>query len=282
VSTRDSTAYPRLTIRHERTRAGHTTELELGVSQQPDEESREQLIALLSHAELRELEKLSFVAGLPTMPEVDFRWALDAIRPFVPRESLFISGARSISIDDLSCRRLGTANWISRFHGAFAGIRILELCDSLVELHGCVFPDLETLILRPRHAAWGVPWARKVIAAVAAFPAVREVRFPEHDGDALLAALLESPLVERLRCIDVTNNVTNAGAQLLSSNVERLANVEELWIGSGDRRRQAQRMNPAREYPRGTLEIDDAWRSRLRATFGKRLRFKSRPRHTSL
>ncbi|MDB4963447.1 MAG: hypothetical protein JWP01_3446 [Myxococcales bacterium] len=59
-------------------------------------------------------------------------------------------------------------------------------------------------------------------------------------------------------------------------------NLEELWIGSRDRRRQTERMNPEREYPRGTLEIDDAWRSRLRGKLGKRLHFKPRPNHPDL
>ena len=108
------------------------------------------------------------------------------------------------------------------------------------------------------------------------------MRCPENDGDELLATLLESPLLARLRCIDLTDNVTNVGAQQLHVHAERLVNVEELWIGSHDRRRTIERMNPGREYPRGTLEIDDAWRSRLRDKLGKRLRFKPRPNHPDL
>lgn len=272
-------AYPRLQVR-DTTRDGRITGLEIIVSQQPDDDVCAQLVALLSQTP--DLEYLSLGASLPTMPEVDFCWALDAIRALLPHERVFLSGARMVSIQNLSCRRLGTFNRVTRFHGIFASTRTLDLRDELVELHDSVFPALETLILRPRHAAWGVPWARKAIAAADAFPAIRELRCPENDGDELLAALLESPILERLRCVDLTDNVTNAGAEQIHAHAERLLNLEELWIGSRDRRRQTERMNPRREYPRGTLEIDDAWRSRLRGKLGRRLRFKPRPNHPDL
>jgi hypothetical protein len=138
------------------------------------------------------------------------------------------------------------------------------------------------LILRPRHGTSGVPWARKAIAAADTFPTLRELRCPEGDGDELLAALLESPVLRRLRCVDLTDNVSNTGAQQLHAHAERVMHLEELWIGSHDRRRRIERMNPGRAYPRGTLEIDDGWRSRLRDKLGKRLRFKPRPHHPDL
>ena len=100
--------------------------------------------------------------------------------------------------------------------------------------------------------------------------------------DELFAALLESPFMAQLRRIDLTENITNVGAQLLSEHLESLEHVEELWIGSSDRRRSVERMNPGTVYPPGTLEIDDAWRSRLRARLGKRLRFEPRPNHPDL
>lgn len=272
-------AYPRLQVRSN-TCDGRITGLEISVSQQPDDHARAQLVALLSQTP--DLEHLFLGAGLPTTPEVDFRWALDAIRALVPNARVFLSGARMVSIESLSCRRLGTFNRITHFHGAFASVRILDLRDERVELHDSVFPDLDTLILRPRHAAWGVPWARKAIEAVDAFPAIRELRCPENDGDALLDALLASPLLSRLRCIDLTDNITNGGAQQLHAHADRLTHLEEVWIGAHHRRRQRERMNPGRDHPRGTLEIDDAWRSRLRDKLGTRLRFKPRPNHPDL
>jgi hypothetical protein len=110
----------------------------------------------------------------------------------------------------------------------------------------------------------------------------------ESQGDALLELLLASPLLPRLRRLDFTDTLTNGGAELLYTNAERLAGVEELCIGStGEPRRQLERMARVhdpdfRPPPVGELEMDGAWRSRIAQRFRGRARFKVPGGHPNL
>jgi hypothetical protein len=128
------------------------------------------------------------------------------------------------------------------------------------------------LILRPRgNLEARRAWSRVVLGG--AFPKLEEVRFPEHDGDELVELLMQSPLLARVRRLDCTDNLTNRGAGLLSQNADRLMHLDEIWLGSGGRREQVEPL---------ALEIDDAWRRRLKSRFGARVRFEPRPRHPDL
>ncbi|MGN6110919.1 MAG: hypothetical protein ACTHU0_37810 [Kofleriaceae bacterium] len=282
---RDVTAAcPRLAIRvRERV-------LDVGVGHHPDDELCAQLARLFSHPAIATFRHVSLGASGPTMPDTDFRWALDAIATVVPAafDRLFVGSARILTFDGIarlcaSGARIASANWATHYGGAFPGIRFLDLRDALLSWHDCVWPDLEVLVIRPRHAGRGLAWAREVLASLSSFPRLREVRFPENDGDDLVAALLESPLLPQLRRVDLTDNITDRGAQLLHERADRVAHLDELWIGSSGRRRRAiERRDPNTLFPRGTLEIDNAWASRLRARLGSRLRFKPRPGHPDL
>ncbi len=282
---RDATrACPRLTVRPQ----GQA--LEVLVGHHPDEELLAQLASLFSHPAVSVIRHVSLCASGPTMPATDFHWVLDAVATHrrAAFDRMFVGGARLLTFDGIArlCAggaRLASANWTTHYGGAFPAIGTLDLRDALLNWHDCAWPDVEVLILRPRHAGRGLTWARAVLAAPASFPRLREVRFPENHGDELVAALLESPLLPQLRRIDLTDNVTDRGAHLLHERADRIAHLDELWIGStGERRRTRERMDPGREYPRGTLEIDNAWASRLRARLGPTLRFKPRPGHPDL
>lgn len=268
----------------------HGRALEVLVAHHPDDELRAQLARLFSHPAIAAFHHVSLCASGPTMPETDFRWVLDAIATVLPAafDHLYVGGARIMAFDGVarlcaSGARVVSDNWATHYGGAFPGIRTLDLRDALLSWHDCVWPDLEVLVIRPRHAGRGLAWARTVIAALSSLPRLREVRFPEHDGDELVAALLESSLLPQLRRVDLTNNITDRGAQLLYERADRVAHLDELWIGStGERRRARERMNPSTEFPRGTLEIGNAWASRLRGRLGSMLRFKQRPGHPDL
>lgn len=222
------------------------------------------------------------------MPESDFRWALDAVGSVRRFDRVFVGSARILTFEGplAMCApgaRLSCASWRTEYRGAFPGIHTLDLRDMLVTWGECTWPDLEVLILRPRHGEHGMAQAREVLASATSFPRVCEVRFPENDGDDLVAALLESPVLAQLRRVDLTDNITDRGAELLREHADRVAHLDELWIGStGDRRWQCERMSPSKVYPRGTLEISQAWGSRLRARFGRMLRFRKRPGHPDL
>ncbi|NVB77800.1 MAG: hypothetical protein HOV81_05340 [Kofleriaceae bacterium] len=284
-----ATACPRLTVRvHARVDGGQS--LEVLVGHHPDDELRGQLASLFSHPAIATYRHVSFSASGPTMPDTDFRWVLDAIATVRPAgfDRLFVSSARIMTFDGVArlCAdgaRLGSANWATHYRGNFPAIRTLDLRDALLSWHDCVWPDLESLALSPRHAERGLTWARSVLAASGSFPRLREVRFPENYGDELVAALLESALLPQLRRVDVTDNITDRGAQLLHDHADRVAHLDELWIGStGHRRRYFEHMHRETEYPRGTLEVGNAWASRLRARLGSMLRFKQRRGHPDL
>ncbi len=224
------------------------------------------------------------------MPDTEFRWALDTVASVRPAafDRLHVGGARILTFDGVArlCAngaRLGSSNWATHYSGAFPAIRALALHDALLTWHACVWPDLEVLALGPRHAERGMTWAREVLAGASSFPRLRAVQFPESNGDELVAALLESPLLPQLRRVDLTDNITDRGAQLLHEAADRLAHLDRLWIGSTGRRRSYwQRMARNTEYPRGTLEVGDAWASRLRARLGSMLQFKRRPADSEL
>ncbi len=286
MSTIDFAAeYPHLSVQIHGMRDGQITNLAARVSQQPDDAARLQLVALLSR--LRDVPAISVGATTPELPEVDFRWVLDAVRDLLARERVFLSGARLLTLGPVSCAWLGTWNRITCFQGVFRSVLTLDLRDERADIAAATFPDVETLILRPRHAEWGVPWAREALAAAGSFPVIRELRCPENNGDALFAALVDSPLLPRLRRIDFTDNVTNASAELLHTHLDRFMHLDELWLGSDDRRDRIYRFKrlpgeAAPDYPPGTLEIDDAWRSRLEQKLGKRMRYEPRPDHPDL
>jgi hypothetical protein len=100
-----------------------------------------------------------------------------------------------------------------------------------------------------------------------------------HWGDDVAAFLLESPLISQLRCLDFTN-VTDRGAAVLYEHASKLESVEQSWVASTKEGRRTWNHYAAvsREEPRpppafGELEISDAWRTRLRQHFGRRVRF---------
>lgn len=250
-------------------------QLEVFVTQQPDDDVRAALSSVFARS-----QRISIGAAFPSLPEVDFVWVLDHV-PAIER--LFISGARVATIPNVRCTRLGTYNRISRFAGTYDRVRVLDLRDEFLDWGACQWPDVETLILRPRgNPNTRTEWARPLFASADAFPRLRELRIPEHAGDALMPVVLDSPLLTQLRCLDLTDSVSNAAGQLLHAHADGLLHLDEIWIGSDDWRGSVERLNPGVTYPRGTFEIDDAWRSRLRAKLGKRLRFKKRPSHPDL
>jgi uncharacterized protein (TIGR02996 family) len=262
-------------------RRGFVERIALAISQQPTDELRAELIALLAHPHLRFLRELSLVASFPERPEVDFGWVFDLIaerHPLPLLEWVYVWGARVISYQALARvlqrpARLGSDCRVTRYPGCYRHVRALDLRDELLEWSDGSWPDLERLTLRPRgNPTRSVAWAGAVLAAAPSFPRVRELRLLER-ADDVLAHLFSSPLLPQLTTLDCTSSITNRGAELLYAHVDQLTHLDEIWLGSDDRRTSLQR-----DLPRGTLEIDDAWRSRLKGRLGRKLRFKVRPR----
>ena len=131
---------------------------------------------------------------------------------------------------------------------------------------------------------------RALLARPEVTPRLREVRAPEHEAEDVLDLLLASPLLRQLRCLDFTNTLSNRGAAVLYENAAKLDDVEELWVATTAKRRDAWRRfatdaagGRTVEAPaRGQLEITDDWRQRLRQRFGRRVRFDVRPGHPNL
>ncbi|MDI3286653.1 hypothetical protein [Polyangium sp. 15x6] len=254
-----------------------------------DATSREQVEAVLVHPYTRLLRRLSL--GITSGGAAP--WLVERVAERRPQtlESLFVSGASSVSIDPLRSifarpGRLGTYNGTSHFGaGPFHGIRMLDVRDQQVDWRpsdvDASWPDLEILVLRPRGShADSLRWSAQMLSSARAMPKLREVWACESKGDELLEVILASPLLPQLRRLDFTDTLTNRGAALLYSNAERLSGIEEIRIGStGDRRASIVRVARvgAPNYeppPLGELEIDGPWRSRLARRFGKQIRFK--------
>ncbi|HSO36409.1 MAG TPA: hypothetical protein VLT33_27980 [Labilithrix sp.] len=279
-------------------------ELGLLVPEVGDLASRAAIEAILSHPHTAAVRKLTIARSFEAWPrpaDLDFGWVLatlaDLGRP-AQLTSLFVTEQGPTVMDAVGRfasrpRALTTYNSLTRFGaGLFPGVEILDLRDSDVEW-ACepnAFPDLTTLILRPRGPGRiGAGWAKALFDRPEVFPHLRELRGPEGHGDQLLELLLDAPaLAGRLGVLDFTNALTNRGAMLLCEGAPLLANVEELWVATTSERRDgltrmARDAKSATELPPlGQLEITDDWRNRLRQRFGRRLRLATRPSHPGL
>jgi uncharacterized protein (TIGR02996 family) len=162
-------------------RRGFARRIDLSISQQPTDELRDELLALLAHPHLRFLRELSLGASFPSLPEVDFGWVFDLIaerHPLLLLEWVYVSGARMISYQALARvlqrpARLGSGCRITRYPGCYRHVRALDLRDELLEWSDGSWPDLERLTLRPRgNPARSVAWAGAVLATAPSFPRV--------------------------------------------------------------------------------------------------------------
>jgi hypothetical protein len=277
-------------------------QIDLVVPEVPDEPSHQSIARILSHGHAREVRRVTLARSLEAWPrpkDLDFGWVLATladIRLPTKLEWLFIHVPATTTMDAVgrfatAPRALVTYNRLSRFGpGPYPGIALLDLRDHDVEwsCEANAFPDLSTLILRPRGSrAMGARWVEAIFARPAATPLLREVRVPEHWGDDVLSFLLTSPLLPQLRCLDLTNALTNRGAAILYQSPRKLEGVEELWVATTRQRREEwERLAVgARATPDpapGELEITDDWRRRLRQRFGRRVRFDVRPGHPNL
>jgi hypothetical protein len=271
--------------------------LTLRVHGEQDARSLEQARAILGHRYTRSIRDLSL--DISTSSPVDGLLAVVGEARPPALERLFVSSPSSLTLDlvrSLFAKpgRLTTFSRVACFGaGPFQSVRLLDLRDQQVQWAPSEtevsWPDLEVLILRPRGGReHGRRWATQVLSSARAMPKLREVRAVESRGDDLLEVVLASPLLPQLRRLDFTDNLTNRGAELLYTNAERLAGVEELWIAySGRWRGEVERMlaarNPMPEPPPvGELEIDGRWRSRLSQRFRGRARFEIPKGHPDL
>lgn len=282
---------------------GRIHQLDLFVPEVDDEASREGIASIMNHPHTQAVHKLTIARSCEEWPrpvDLDFGWVLVTLaglgRP-ARLESLFVTEQGPTTMDAVGRfaskpRRLATFNKLTRFGaGPFPGVEVLDLRDTDVAW-ACApsaFPDLVTMILRPRGPPTiGARWAKPIFDRAEVFPLLRELRSPESRGDELLALLLDSPLCEQLRCLDFTNALTNRGAALLCENASKLANVEDLWLATTSQRRDelTRFARDARSTtalpPLGELEVTDDWRARLRQRFGRRLHLDVRPGHPGL
>jgi uncharacterized protein (TIGR02996 family) len=262
-------------------RRGFVEHITLAISQQPTDEVRNEVVAVLSHPHLRFLRRLTLGASFPSMPEVDFRWVFDLIAercapPLL--EWLYVDGARVIEYRSAARllrrpARLGSSCRVAHYPGRYPHVRALDLRDELVAWSDGEWPDVERLTLRPRgNPTRSVAWAGDVLATARSFPRLRELRLMER-ADGVIEHLLGSPLLPQLVELDCTSSITNRGAQLLHANADRFMHLERIWLGSDGRKHRIDGVS----LPPGTLEIDDGWRSRLKERLGIRLRFEARP-----
>jgi hypothetical protein len=277
---------------------GVVHQLDLHVPEVPDPASCTAIDAILKHPHTRDVRRLGISRSCEEWPrptDSDFGWVLDLIarvaRP-AALEWLFVHEPAKTTMDPIARfartpRTLVSYNKLTRFVSAtFRGVERLDLRDTDVEwsCSADAFPDLTTLIIRPRGPnEIGARWATAIFARPRVLPRLREVRAPEERGDDVLDLLLPSPLLDQLRCLDFTNALTDRGAMALYENASRLEDVEELWIATTTERRHRWAAHArAALPPPGNLEITDAWRQRLRQRFGRRVRFDVRPHHPDL
>jgi hypothetical protein len=266
------------------------------------DENERQLAAVLDHPDVRLVRHLDIQFSPGAWQDIRLyrpRWALEAVaaRRFPLLDGMFVSAAGPVGIDPLASAfqqpaALGTFNSGSRYgEGPFANVRILDLRDAHVEWHPSdrfpCWPDLEILILRPRGKRED-RWPDQVLQSAQPFPKLREVWAVEGQGDLIVNALVASPLLGQLRRINLTGSVTNAGAAVLHENASKLDALEEICLGTPaqDRRNLIEYVrvtNPSfEEPPMGTMEVDDAWRGRLRQRLGARVTFDVAARHPHL
>ena len=282
---------------------GVVHQIDLYVPEVPDAASRDAIAAILNHPRALEVRRLGVSRSCEEWPrptDLDFGWVLDALaevgRP-ARLEWLFVHEPAKTTMDPIARfatkpRALVTYNKLTRFvSGTFTGVELLDLRDTDVEW-SCgadAFPDLTTLIVRPRGPKKiGAQWASSLFARPEVLPRLRELRAPEERGDEVVDLLLASPLLAQLRCLDFTNALTDRGAAALYEDAAKLDHVEQLWVATTIERRHqwaalARQAGARATLPLlGELEITDAWRHRLRERFGRRVRFDVRPRHPNL
>lgn len=191
-------------------------------------------------------------------------------------EKLNISFGSHISLDSIEKLRGGL--WVSGFRasiGSELAIRRLELRCTRVDWNG-IFPQLETLVLRPHGDR---EWLTDVFNDAAAVPALRSLHLLGSGGDQNVERLIASPLLRQLDELNLSGALTNAGAARLYAHADRFERLKRIWLGDdGFRRRNFLRMVRTRdpsyeEPPLGEFEIDRGWRSRLRDRLGGRVLF---------
>jgi hypothetical protein len=264
---------------------GFVDRLELLVEGVDSEGDREKLRHLWTHRYTRFVRIITISTWRSV--EIDVAWMAELLAESQPRrlEFLFISGPRAEFRADLSL--FSRPGWLTTyishtlFRGVFRNIRVLDLCHGHVQWElvgtGPLWPDLEVLILRrfAGNESDYKRWLSVILESPQAAPRLKELRL--HD-ERPLDVVLMSPILPQLERLDLTDALTNRGAQLLHAHTERLLHLREILVGdTGDRRRVHQSMhrgNPGYEAPkRGLLEIDDGWRSRLKQRLGGRVRF---------
>lgn len=204
---------------------------------------------------------------------------LTALRPVSPSLiSLFLS-VGSLRLDALATwpnppRRLAT--WCRRVEAGatrLSGVLHLDLRDASVTAEA-IWPDVEVVVLRPR--GHSLDWVAPLITETK-FPRLKEIWILENLGDELIDIVTLLPIASRLRRLDLTNALTNRGAAILISRADSLTASEIVVADNGYRRRQEEALNSVWKRPmppKGELEVDDAWRTRLRQKFGRRVSFR--------
>ena len=271
---------------------GTVSRLDIRLPGERRDENVRQLAALLDHPHLRPVREMTVSFSFQGAHE-DPQWALGmlAARRFDSLDAMFVTARGPVALEPLASafrRPAALGTWIvgrgsSFADGPYANVQILDLRDAHVEWNPSSrapsWPDLEILILRPRGDRKD-RWAEQILRSPQPFPKLREVWAPEYEGDAIIDVLVRSPVLGQLRRLDLTGSVTNAGAAVLAENAQKLEAIDELYLGSpGKQRRALMQMarvtNPRfAEPPLGTLEIDDAWQSRLRERLGEKVSFR--------
>lgn len=237
-----------------------------------------ELAEVLARPEVQGAARLDLSAVTPPGSAADFGWVIDAATAR-PREGVVVS-AKTVTYAGLSTvRSLVSICSHAAFDGTFSGLQLLDVRDAAVAWGQARFPDVEELRLRPRgSAAAARAWTTEVIASLDRFPRLRVLRFLEGCGDDFLAALAASPLLPQLRVVDLTDTITNAGAQALHAAPAPFAHLEALWLGTAP----AQPLAGRAPRPRGERDIDDAWRVRVKERLGPRVRYELPPGYPHL
>ena len=257
----------------------------------PRDDVCERLAQVLAHPPVARVRRLALTSWR-TGAEIDLTWLLAAIAHIAPPE-LAITFVTAPNADLAALApafrpgaRLGVALQCARFGlGPFRHVRMLDVRSVHVEWapNAASWPDLQVLVFRQRGA---VENKRAFVKAAlsSALPSLREVRITD---EAVLEDVLRAPLLPQIQRLDFTGALTNAGASMLLAYEEQLRHVPEIFAGDPGTRRTTHRqltMRP-RDYvapPIGELEIDDAWRSRLKQRFGGHLHLQPPPSYPDL
>ncbi len=231
----------------------------------------DELASVFARPEVASAKRLGLSAITPSGSSSDFGWAV-GLATSVSRDSLQVSAGHVTYRAPLQVADFYSDTSFASYEGTFAGVRTLMLRDWRVEWKAPRWPDATTLTLASLHAetVHTCAWIELALADVDAWPQLHTLRLHRPICEALLPALVESPILRRLRVLDMHGAITNHGARVLHDHADRFASLEEIYVGAAPYRALARTV----PLERGERDIDDAWSSRLRAKLGNRLRFK--------